>query len=354
MDMMDKVDLIKKNTVEILVEDDLVELIKSKKDLKGYIGFEPSGKVHLGWKICVNKIKDLLNAQVDMTILLATYHAAINDKFGGDIDKIKACAEYMKHCFWAMGLPRSARFVFVEDIISNLGYWEKVLKIAKKLSLARVKRAMTIMGRHEEELDTDFSKCIYPCLQVADIFELDSDICYGGIDQRRAHVLAREIAPKLEFKKPIAIHTPLLIGLTGASRMDMSTDNLEIEAKMSKSDPLSCIYIHDSEEEIKTKIKKAFCQEGDVQFNPILDIVRYIILPEHGELNISRKPKFGGNVYITEYEQLEEMFSKKELHPLDLKMAVADSLIKILKPVRDYFAQHKDILALVDEDTISR
>ncbi len=354
MDIEEKISKIKNNTVEILVEGDLEDLLKNNDKLNGYIGFEPSGKVHLGWKICVNKIKDLIDVGVDMTILLATYHAKINDKFSGDIEKIKACAKYMQHCFWALGLPKEVNFVFVENIISDLDYWEKVLRIAKKLSLARVKRAMTIMGRNEAELDTDFSKCIYPCLQVADIFKLDADICYGGIDQRRAHVLAREVAPKLGFKKPVAIHTPLLMGLKGTSRMDVDKKDSEIEAKMSKSDPLSCIYIHDSKGEIKKKIKKAYCPEGDVKLNPILDIVKYIIFPELGEFNIKRPPKFGGDIHFFSYKELENVFSKKELHPLDLKMAVVDILADILKPVRNYFEKNKEVLKLVDKNDIIR
>ncbi len=69
------------------------------------------------------------------------------------------------------------------------------------------------MGRSAEEGEKDFSKFIYPSMQVADIFYMDMDLAYGGLDQRHAHMLCRDVASKLKLKAPLAVHTPLLPGL---------------------------------------------------------------------------------------------------------------------------------------------
>ncbi|HEB37772.1 MAG TPA: tyrosine--tRNA ligase [Thermoplasmatales archaeon] len=332
---MDKLEIIRANTEEIVTIDELKTALDKKKP-KGYIGFEPSGTVHLGWKICTNKIKDFLRCGFDFTILLADWHAYINDKLGGDIERIRACGKYMEDCFAAMGVT-NVKFVYASDYISDPYYWEIVLKSAKANSVARIKRAMDIMGRKQEDADKDLSKLFYPVMQVADIFYLDVDVAYGGMDQRHAHMLARDTAKKLNMKAPIAVHTPLLTGLQAGGRMN------PIEAKMSKSKPDSMISIHDEPKTVERKIKKAFCPEKQVEGNPILEICKYVIFPELKDKSflIERAEKFGGNLEFNEYMELEQAFING-LHPLDLKNATAKYVNEILEPIRAYFDKHPD------------
>ena len=244
---MEKLERLLSNTVEVVTVEDLKNVLEKEKP-KAYIGFEPSGLVHLGWKICANKIRDFIECGFEFYILLADWHAYINDKLGGDIEKIRLCGRYMEDCFEAMGIKRNeVKFIYASDYVNDSRYWELVLKIAKANSIARVKRAMDIMGRKEEEAEKDLSKLFYPVMQVADIFYLDLDVAYGGIDQRHAHMLARDTASKLGIKKPVALHTPLLSSLQATGRMN------PIEAKMSKSKPESMISIHDSKEDVEKK-----------------------------------------------------------------------------------------------------
>jgi len=334
---MDLLSNIAKNAEEIITKEELKEIL-DKKEKKAYIGFEPSGFVHIGWKICSDKIKDLINAGFDFTILLADWHAWINDKFNGNMEAIKACGEYMKDCFSSLGL-KDARYIYASNYVNDAAYWELVLKVAKNTSLARMRRAMDIMGRKAEEAEKDLSKFLYPAMQVADIFYLDLDLAYGGMDQRHAHMLCRDIASKLNKKKPVALHTPILSSLQGGQRMDV--------AKMSKSKPESCIFIHDSKEEIRKKIKKAYCPEGIAEGNPILEMCKYIIFPEYSNMVIERDKKYGGDIEFDDYAQLKKMFVDKEIHPLDLKNAVISYINKILEPVRKYFEKKPDNLEMV-------
>ncbi len=332
---MDKLEKIISNTQEIVTIDELKEVLKKERP-KGYIGFEPSGTVHLGWKICTKKIKDFLECGFEFTVLLADWHAYINDKLDGDIEKIKLCGRYMQDCFSAMGIDKTkVNFVYASDYVSDPKYWELVLRTAKATSLARVKRAMDIMGRDESEADKDLSKLFYPAMQVSDIFYLDVDVAYGGMDQRHAHMLARDVSKKLSKKKSVAIHTPLLTGLQAGGRMN------PIEVKMSKSKPESMISIHDSPDSVKKKINKAFCPEKVVDGNPILEICKFVIFPEiSGEKFLIKRPeKFGGNLEFSSYEELENNYLK-DLHPMDLKSATAEYINKILEPISKYFEKH--------------
>jgi tyrosyl-tRNA synthetase len=342
---MDNIEAIIRNTEEVVTEQEL-QMVLQKPAPTGYIGFEPSGTVHLGWKICTNKIKDFLNAGFRFTVLLADWHAYINDKLGGDIEKIKLCGRYMEHCFAAMGVDISKiDFVYASDYVGDPKYWELVLKTSKAVSVARVKRAMDIMGRDSEEAEKDLSKLFYPAMQVSDIFYLNVDVAYGGTDQRHAHMLARDVAKKIGLKTPVAIHTPLLTGLEAGGRMN------PLEAKMSKSKPDSMISIHDDAESVKRKMKKAYCPEGQVEGNPILEICKYVIFPElNGNVFLIQRPeKFGGNLEFSSYDALEKIFVEKGLHPLDLKQTTAEYINKILAPVHEYFEKHEEAQRLMND-----
>ena len=335
---MEKIEYLTRNTVEIVTLDELRTVFKKEKP-KGYIGFEPSGTVHIGWKICTNKIKDFLDCGFDFTILLADWHAYINDKLGGDIEKIKLCGRYMEDCFAAMGMDTSkVKFVYASDYVDDSKYWELVLRVSKATSVARVKRALDIMGRKEDEAEKDLSKLFYPAMQVADIFYLDVDVAYGGMDQRHAHMLARDVSKKLDCKSPVAIHTPLLTSLQASGRMT------PVESKMSKSKPDSMISIHDTPEMVKNKLRKAYCPEKQTMGNPVLEICEYVIFPELKDESflVERPEKFGGTLEIRSYKELEETFANGLLHPLDLKNATAEYINRILEPVHKYFEEHPE------------
>ena len=339
MDIEKRMALVTKNAEELVTEEELKELLSKKERPKAYIGFEPSGLVHLGWALVTSKIKDLADAGFEVTVFWADWHAYINDKLGGNLENIRTCAKYMEDCFKALGVPADGvKFVYASEILSDIEYWEKVIKVAKATTLSRVKRAMTIMGRSEDEAEVDFSKLIYPILQATDIFCMDIDLAYAGMDQRRAHMLARDAADKLGWKKPVALHTPLLPGLKGGDRMNPAA------FKMSKSDPNSSINIHDDDEAIKSKMKKAFCppEKEKEDENPVLMLCRYVIFPRLGKMEISRPEKFGGDLSFSSYDELIGSYFSGSLFPLDLKNGVADSLTKILVPVREYFEKHPE------------
>jgi tyrosyl-tRNA synthetase len=207
------------------------------------------------------------------------------------------------------------------------------------------------MGRTEDETKIDLAKLLYPPMQAVDIHSLDLDIVHSGMDQRKIHMLVREIFPKMKWKVPVAVHHKLLPGLSkpvdtkvdvgqtidtvsekqGSKGFTMDT----VLVKMSKSDPNSGVFIHNTDDEIKKKISKAWCDEANTQNNPLLEIAKTIIFHEFNEMNVERPEKFGGNISYTNYSQLKTDFAKKKLHPGDLKQTVGDYLVKIISPIRE-------------------
>jgi len=332
LDISEKIELVERPpTEEVVTHEELMTLFETNSTPKHYIGLEISGFLHLGSLISTGfKINDFVKAGVDCTIFLADWHTMINDKLGGDWDTISKVSKYYAEAF-KLVCPK-ANIVLGSDLYdSRKEYWKEFMKFTKHMSLKRTMRTLTIMGRSEDESKIDLAKLLYPPMQAVDIHSLDLDIVHAGMDQRKIHMLVREIFPKMNWKVPVAVHHKLLPGLS------KPTDPNEPQGlgKMSKSDPNSGIFIHNTDDEIKTKIKKAWCEEANILNNPLLDISKNVIFHEFDEMKVERPEKFGGNVDYADYNQLESDFAAKKLHPTDLKQTVGNYLVKVVAPIRN-------------------
>ena len=331
MDVTEKIELIQKPpTEEIVTHDELIQLLETNSSPRHYIGLEISGFLHLGSLISTGfKINDFVKAGINCTIFLADWHTLINDKLGGNWDTISKVSKYYQEAFKIV-CPQ-ANIVLGSDLYEQKkDYWSELVQFTKHMSLARTMRTLTIMGRSEDEEKIDLAKLLYPPMQAVDIHSLDLDIVHAGMDQRKIHMLVREIFPKMKWKVPVAIHHKLLPGLSKPT----NTKDLQL-GKMSKSDPNSGVFIHNTDEEIRNKIKRAWCEEGNIENNPLLEIARQVIFHEFSEFKVERPEKYGGNVSYQNYSQLESDFKEKALHPTDLKQTVGEYLVKIIAPIRN-------------------
>ena len=344
MDVEEKVSLIERPpTEEIVTRDELIELFKTNSRPKHYIGLEISGFLHLGSLISTGfKINDFLKAGVRCTVFLADWHTLINDKLGGDWETISKVSQYYADAF-RLVCP-GVEIVLGSDLYSEKKeYWLELVKLTKHMSLARTMRTLTIMGRSETEEKIDLAKLLYPPMQATDIHFLDIDIVHAGMDQRKIHMLARELFPKMKWKVPVAVHHRLLPSL---SEPEIVSDSKSL-GKMSKSSPASGIFIHDSDDDIRSKLKKAWCEEGNIKDNPVLEVAKHVIYHEFDEISVERPAKFGGNVAYSSYSQLESDFMQKKIHPTDLKQTVANYLIKIIQPIREKLVLNKELVEII-------
>jgi len=314
---MDRLALIKRNTEEIVTQEELEQLLETKESPTAYVGYEPSGKIHMGHVLTVNKLIDLQNAGFEVTVLLADVHAYLNEK--GTMEEVREIADFNKECFIALGLEEGkTKFVYGSDYQLEPDYMLSVLKLARSTTLNRARRSMDEVSRSAEK--PMVSQMVYPLMQAVDIALLGVDVAVGGIDQRKIHMLAREGLPGLGYKAPICIHTPILLGLDG-KKMSSSANNF--------------ISMDDSGKAVKKKINKAFCPEGDIVDNPVLALFKYHIMPRFEDITIHRPEKYGGDLHYLGYEELEAEFASKELHPMDLKAGAAEYMNQILEPVRE-------------------
>jgi tyrosyl-tRNA synthetase len=193
------------------------------------------------------------------------------------------------------------------------------MRLSQASTIQRGLRSMQEIAR--DVSNATISQLWYPLMQVADIKHLKLDVALGGMEQRKVHMIGKDMAKTLNYDF-IAIHTPLITSLKGPGE------------KMSKSIPGSGISVTDSHEEIKKTIGKAYCPEKETKDNPILQIAKLIIFPRFEEMKIERTEKFGGDINFESYDKLEKTYSSGQLHPMDLKNAVIEYLEKIIAPVR--------------------
>jgi len=315
MDINERFELIKRNTEEIISEDELKLLLSKKNHPSVYCGYEPNGPMHLGHFVTITKLMDFAKVGFKVIILLADVHAFLNRK--GNEEQIKKEVDNWKKTIKAIGFD--AEVVLGSSFQFKPDYQLDIMRLAQSLTIKRGLRSMQEIARDIE--NATVSQLWYPLMQIADIKHLKVDVAEGGLEQRKIHMAGRDLKKELDYDF-IAVHTPLITSLKGPGQ------------KMSKSISGSGISVTDSYEEIKKTIKAAYCPEKIFEDNPILQIVRLIIFPRFDKFEIKRPEKFGGNLSFKNYDKLEKEYSSGNIHPLDLKNSVTEYLEEIIAPIR--------------------
>jgi len=329
----EKFELIKRNTAEIVQEDELLDLLKKKKQPVAYIGNAPTGRIHIGYFFWLSKVADFLKAGLKFKILLADVHAHLDDQ-KTPWELLDYRVEYYKETLTgmleALGIStENLEFVRGSSFQLNKDYTMDMYRLSALNTFSRCKRAASEVVRFGDE--PKLSGFIYPILQALDEEYLQTDIQFGGLDQRKILMFARENLPKLGYKARVEIMNPLMPSLSGG--------------KMSSSDEKSKIDVLDSAEDVTRKIKQAHCVTGEVEGNGLLAFVKQVIFPLKQKFTIERPEKFGGNSEYTDYQSLADDFAAKKVHPLDLKNSLAKELNELLDPVRKRLAKKKNLVA---------
>lgn len=195
--------------------DELPALLESGKKLYTYDGFEPSGQMHISQGImrAIN-VNKMIAAGFTFRMWVADWFGYLNNKMGGDLEKIKTVGKYFIEIWKACGMDlEHTEFLWTSDAVKDDKYWEVVMKVAKSITLKRAIRTTQIMGRNESD-DLSAGMIFYPCMQVTDIFHvMEARVTQLGLDQQKANILAREVGEELGYWKPIIVSHGMLQGL---------------------------------------------------------------------------------------------------------------------------------------------
>ncbi len=327
---MDAYERITRNAAEVVTEEEVRALADDPEGRRAYVGYEPSGVLHVGHMLTANKLIDLQEAGFEVVVLLADVHAYLNGK--GTFEEIEATAERMEAQFLAYGLDEAAtEFVYGSEFQFDREYSLELHALELETSLARAERSMSEIQSGDT---ARVSQAVYPLMQALDVVSLDLDLAVGGMEQRKVHMLARDVLPKVGHEAPTCLHTPLIA--------DLSTG----VGKMSASEGVT-LSMEDTTADIEEKVAGAFCPptrdpdpdgEGRERENPVLQLFEYHVFPRFDEVVVERPAEYGGDLTYDAYEALAADLESDALHPADAKGALAGYLDRLVAPGRERLA----------------
>lgn len=330
--MEDKLHLITRNLQEVLNEPQLITILQTRP-LKIYWGTATTGKPHIAYFLPILKISDFLRAGCTVKILLADIHAFL-DNLKAPIELIESRTLYYEKIIRAMlqsinVCQDNLEFVRGNSYQTSHKYTMDLYRISTITSEHDAKKAGSQVVKQVK--NPLLSSLIYPAMQALDEEYLDVDAQFGGCDQRKIFTFAMKHMPLLGYKKRIYLMNPMIPGLNSE--------------KMSSSDAYSKIDLCESVTSIKKKISKCFCEEGNKE-NGLMYLMRYIIFPimEIKKKRVVIKRRDMDEIVVESYEELEEAFVRKDVHPGDFKSCVAEYVNEVLGPVRDMMEKEEELI----------
>ncbi|CAF1221215.1 unnamed protein product, partial [Adineta ricciae] len=322
----DKHDLIVRNLQEVLGNDRLQKILE-ERDLKVYWGTATTGRPHIGYFVPMTKIADFLHAGCEVTILFADLHAYL-DNMKAPWELLAHRTVYYEHVIKSLlksiDVPLDKlKFVRGTDYQLSREYTLDVYRLSSVVTEHNAKKAgAEVVKQVESPL---LSGLLYPGLQALDEEYLKVDAQFGGVDQRKIFTFAEENLPSLGYAKRIHLMNPMVPGLNGD--------------KMSSSVEDSKIDLLDTPDQVKKKLKKAFCEPKNITNNGILAFCKSVVFPllKGKDFIIQRAEQYGGPLAYSAYQQLEDGFATEDVHPGDLKNAVNIYLNQLLEPIRKDF-----------------
>jgi tyrosyl-tRNA synthetase len=336
-----KRELITRDLEEIVGENDFRSILKEDRDVRIYWGTATTGKPHLGYFVPIYKISDFLAAGCHVTILFADLHAYL-DNLKSDWDLLKLRCEWyefiIKEMLTYIGVPLDKlKFIRGTEYQLSAKYTMDMYRMSALVTTEHTKKA----GAEVVKMTAAplMSNLLYPILQALDEEYLDVDVQFGGVDQRKIFMFARENLPRIGYRKRAHLMNPLIPGLGETG-------------KMSSSEPLSKVELDETEEAIKHKINQAFAREGVAQGNGLLAILKHILfrfLEKHDRPFVAPRPdKYGGPQIFKTYADVEAAFVLPEgqsgkLMAGDLKSGIRDLLNEFLHPLREKINQKAEL-----------
>ncbi|XP_026759697.2 tyrosine--tRNA ligase, cytoplasmic-like [Galleria mellonella] len=319
--------LIVRNLQEVLGEERMTEILK-ERDLKVYWGTATTGRPHIAYFVPMCKIADFLKAGCEVTILFADLHAYL-DNMKAPWDLLHLRTQYYEAVIKAMlqsiGVPLDKlKFIRGTDFQLSKEYTLDVYRMSSVITEHDARKAgAEVVKQVDHPL---LSGLLYPGLQALDEEFLKVDAQFGGVDQRKIFTLAEKYLPQLGYVKRVHLMNPMVPGLTGG--------------KMSASEEESKIDLLDDPATVKKKLKKAFCEPGNIVDNGVLSFTKYVVFPllkPNESFKITRVPDHGGDIEFSNFDDLEDDFAKQNIHPGDLKSSVEQAINKLLGPIQEIF-----------------
>jgi len=224
--------LLRRGVAEIIVESEMLELLRSGKKLRLKEGFDPSfPDIHLGHMVSLRKLRQFQELGHQVVLIVADWTARIGDPSGVSVTRPMLTLEqvrdnartYMEQFFTIVDKERTEvrwqsewfdRFTLTE-----------VIDLTSKFTVAQFLARDDFNTRYNEGQPIALTEFMYPLLQAYDSVAIEADVEFGGTDQKFNFLVGREMQSRKGQRPQQCFMTPLLVGTDGSQKMSKSLGN---------------------------------------------------------------------------------------------------------------------------------
>jgi tyrosyl-tRNA synthetase len=232
MDEQEKDRLLRRGVAETIVESELIELLDSGKSLRLKMGFDPSAPdIHLGHAVGLRKLRQFQELGHKLVLIVGDWTARIGDPSGRSktrpmlsADEVSQNAEtYMAQFFKLVDRDRSeVRFQsewFGSFTLTN------VFELTNRFTVAQMLAREDFAKRYSANQPIAITELLYPLLQAYDSVPVESDVEFGGMDQKFNLLVGRDLQQMMGMRPQQCLLVPLLPGTDGVEKMSKSLGN---------------------------------------------------------------------------------------------------------------------------------
>ena len=225
-------ELLKRGTVEILLEEGLIELLKSGQPMRVKAGFDPTAPdLHLGHTVLLNKLRQFQQLGHTILFLIGDFTGMIGDPTGRNItrkplteDQVKENANTYRAQVFKILDPDKTEILFNSTWLKALGS-KGLIELSAKYTVARMLERDDFKQRYQANQPIAIHEFLYPLMQGYDSVAMQADVELGGTDQKFNLLMGRELQKSSGQKPQVVMTLPLLEGLDGVQKMSKSLGN---------------------------------------------------------------------------------------------------------------------------------
>ncbi len=227
-----QIDIIKRGTVELIKEEELLRKLKEERPLRIKAGFDPTAPdIHLGHTVLLEKMRQLQELGHEVIFLIGDFTGMIGDPSGKsetrkpltEKEVLKNAETYKEQVFKILD-PEKTQIRFNSEWFSKMNALE-IVRLGAMQTVARMLERDDFKKRFESQHDITILEFYYPLFQAYDSMFLKADIELGGTDQRFNLLLGRTFQKKSGMEEQVVIMMPLLEGTDGVQKMSKSLGN---------------------------------------------------------------------------------------------------------------------------------
>ncbi len=228
----EQIALIKRGTQEILIEEELIEKLKTGKTLRIKAGFDPTAPdLHLGHTVLINKLRHFQLLGHQIIFLIGDFTGMIGDPSGKNTtrppltrEQVLANAETYKKQVFKILDPEKTEVAFNSTWMDQMKPAD-FIRLTSQYTVARMLERDDFENRYKNQQPIAIHEFLYPLIQGYDSVALKCDVEMGGTDQRFNLLMGRELQRNYQQPPQSIITVPLLEGLDGIKKMSKSLGN---------------------------------------------------------------------------------------------------------------------------------